>query len=105
MLCEIADLLREELRASDLVARVGGDEFCILLSRDSALDGSDLLERLEGALTRRNAEPDRRYALGFSYGVAFFDPSDPVSVDELIQRADAEMYQQKHAKRIARMTA
>jgi len=35
--------------------------------------------------------------------LAFFDPADPVSVDELIQRADTEMYQQKHARRAARL--
>jgi len=103
MLRETADVLRTELRASDLLARVGGDEFCVLLSRDSALDGSDLLERLESAIATRNARPDRRYELGFSVGVAFFDPADPVTVDELIGRADAEMYQQKHAKRVARL--
>ena len=103
MLRETADVLRTELRASDLLARVGGDEFCVLLSRDSALDGSDLLERLESALASRNAMSGRRYELGFSVGVAFFDPADPVSVDELIQRADTEMYQQKHARRAARL--
>lgn len=105
MLREVASVLRTQLRASDLLARMGGDEFCVLLSRDSALDGSDLLERIDAAVADRNAQPGRRYELGFSVGVAFFDPADPISVEQLVQRADAAMYQNKHAKRVARMAA
>jgi diguanylate cyclase (GGDEF)-like protein len=106
LLREIADVITTELRASDLVARVGGDEFCVLLSRDSALDGSELLGRLEAALGERNRAPGRRYQLSFSVGVAFFDPLDPVTIEELIARADREMYQHKHLKRAGRvMTA
>jgi diguanylate cyclase (GGDEF)-like protein len=102
MLCEVAAVLREEVRTADLVARIGGDEFVVMLSRDSALENNDVVERLEAAIARRNAQPNRPYILDFSIGVAVFDPSDPISVDELITRADAEMYQVKRAKRLAR---
>ena len=102
MLKEIGDVLRTQLRSADLIARIGGDEFVVLLSRDSVLDGSDVLQRLSATLDERSSEAGRRYRLDFSVGVAFFDPADPVTVDELIEKADAEMYQQKRAKRLTR---
>ena len=102
MLREVASVLSEEVRTADLVARIGGDEFVVMLSRDSALEGNDIVERLEEAIARRNDEPDRPYTLDFSIGTALFDPADPVTVDELITRADADMYQVKRAKRLAR---
>jgi diguanylate cyclase (GGDEF)-like protein len=102
MLREVADVLREEVRNADLVARIGGDEFVVMLSRDSAMDRADVVERLEATIARRNSAPDRPYVLDFSIGVALFDPSNPIGVDELITRADADMYQAKRAKRLAR---
>ena len=76
-----------------------------MLFRSSALDGRDLLERLDSAVVMRNALPDRNYTLGFSVGVAFFDPADPAPIEDLIRAADAEMYQQKRAKQVARYAA
>lgn len=102
MLKEIADVLRTQLRSADLIARIGGDEFVVLLSRDSVIDGSDVLQRLSATLDERSGEAGRRYRLDFSVGVAFFDPANPVTVDELIEKADTEMYQQKRAKRLTR---
>lgn len=97
MLCETAGLLSEQLRSSDLVARIGGDEFCVLLSRDTAMDGKVAIDRIDQAIADWNRQPGRRYELGISVGV---DPADPVPIDALIEAADGEMYQQKRAKRL-----
>jgi two-component system, cell cycle response regulator len=100
MLCETAEVLSEQLRSSDLLARIGGDEFCVLLSRDTAMDGQVALDRIDQAIAERNRLPDRRYDLGVSVGASIFDPAHPVAIDELIETADGEMYQQKRAKRL-----
>jgi diguanylate cyclase (GGDEF)-like protein len=100
MLCETAEVLSEQLRSSDLLARIGGDEFCVLLSRDTAMDGQVALDRIDQAIAERNRLPDRRYDLGISVGASIFDPAHPVAIDELIETADGEMYQQKRAKRL-----
>ena len=100
MLCETAEVLSEQLRSSDLLARIGGDEFCVLLSRDTAMDGQVALDRIDQAIAERNRLPDRRYHLGISVGASIFDPAHPVAIDELIEAADGEMYQQKRAKRL-----
>ena len=101
MLCETAGLLSEQLRSSDLLARIGGDEFCVLLSRDTAMDGQVALDRIDQAIADRNRQAGRRYDLGISVGASIFDPANPVSVDALIEAADSEMYLQKRAKRLA----
>lgn len=102
LLREIADVLRDELRAADLIARIGGDEFVVLLSPDTASEGDAVLARIAKAVANRNEQVGRAYELGLSIGVSLFDPSDPATVDELIERADADMYQVKRAKRLAR---
>jgi diguanylate cyclase (GGDEF)-like protein len=102
MLREVAGVLREELRAADLIARIGGDEFVVLLSPDSAQEGDAVLERIAKAVAERNGQVGRAYELGLSIGMSLFDPADPATVDELIERADADMYQVKRAKRLAR---
>lgn len=98
LLREVADVLRSAVRESDLLARIGGDEFCILLSRDSAVDGSALLERLRGKLEARNERGDLPYEIAFSAGMGFFDPAAPVSVEDLIVRADRAMYDHKRRR-------
>jgi diguanylate cyclase (GGDEF)-like protein len=100
MLCETAGVLSEQLRSSDLLACIGGDEFCVLLSRDTAMDGQVAWDRIDQAIAERNRLPERRYDLGISVGVSIFDPANPVAMDALIEAADGEMYQQKRAKRL-----
>ena len=99
LLCATADLLRETLRSSDVLARIGGDEFVALLSRDTAMDGAEVLDRLELAAEGRNERQDLGFPLSFSIGIAVFDPVSPVPVERLIELADEEMYQQKRIKR------
>ena len=98
LLLGVADVLRRSTRDSDLLARVGGDEFCVLLTRDSAVDGATLLERLSSTLAAHNAREGRPYETAFSVGVALFDPANPMSIDELIEAADRSMYEEKRAK-------
>jgi diguanylate cyclase (GGDEF)-like protein len=102
MLTELADVLRSELRQADLVARLGGDEFVVLLSRDTTPEEARVLERVQAEVDRRNATAGRAYRLEFSVGTSVFDPKAPIGIEQLIQRADAEMYQHKRAKQLAR---
>jgi diguanylate cyclase (GGDEF)-like protein len=102
MLVALADILRSQLRSADLIARIGGDEFVVLLSSDSVLESTGVIERLRAAAANRNTNDDRRYSLDFSVGVAYFEPLHPLSVDELIRQADAAMYEEKRTKRSAR---
>jgi diguanylate cyclase (GGDEF)-like protein/PAS domain S-box-containing protein len=95
-LMTVADLLRETFRDSDVVGRVGGDEFCVLAAEGSG--GKDVLEalgRFERVLERHNAEADRPYPLSVTFGTAEADVSGPVAIEDLVAAADAAMYERK----------
>jgi diguanylate cyclase (GGDEF)-like protein len=99
---EAAEVLRDVFRQSDIVARLGGDEFAALAL--NATDGSEerMRNRLAEALERINGRPDRPYRLGFSVGMLRCDPEVIGSLDELLAKADASMYEEKRHKKEAR---
>jgi diguanylate cyclase (GGDEF)-like protein/PAS domain S-box-containing protein len=100
-IADTAALLAGAFRESDLVARLGGDEFCVLaLGPPEAF--AQTMRRFETALDEHNRSAARRYRLSLSYGVAFYEPdTEPVTLDELMSRADASMYESKTKRRSA----
>jgi diguanylate cyclase (GGDEF)-like protein len=98
MIAEAGHVLKQTFRSSDVIARVGGDEFCVLLTADPVPDVQGAIDRLVAETDARNAEPGRPYRLSFSFGVAEFDPVSPCTLDDLLQEADDRMYVQKRAK-------
>ena len=91
--------MRETFRAADLIARVGGDEFCVLYATDSFETAQIALTRLQDAVDRVNAQPGRLFELSFSAGVAMFDPEAPLTLDQMMVIADERMYECKRAKK------
>ncbi|HVN71995.1 MAG TPA: diguanylate cyclase, partial [Desulfomonilia bacterium] len=57
-----------------------------------------ILSRLREHLNAHNIQEKRPYKLSISYGVARYDPDKPCSLDELLERGDKMMYEQKQAK-------
>jgi diguanylate cyclase (GGDEF)-like protein/PAS domain S-box-containing protein len=96
---EAAVVLQETFRNSDIVGRVGGDEF-VIIPIGIAGDNIDVIKtRLQNNIDIKNGIIDRNYRLSLSVGVAYYDPESPLSIDELLMRADALMYEQKRNKR------
>jgi diguanylate cyclase (GGDEF)-like protein len=93
-----AHLLRETFREADLVARIGGDEFCVLLPGRAA-EAKASVDRLREAIA--TPRPDRP-PVALSLGVVEGSPGS--SIEHLIRRADRAMYADK-ARRSARATA
>lgn|SRR5208282_667245 len=101
-LVRAADALEETFRDSDILARLGGDEFAVLASDASITSRQAIMPRIEKSLEKGNAE-ETRYKLSFSIGVARFDPQTPVSLGELMARADQDMYVHKKSHREVRL--
>lgn len=97
-LVDAARILEANLRESDFIARIGGDEFCCVLSGSDEVDDAAAVARIGAAVKRHNATAGRHYELSFSVGVARFDPTQPTSIEELLRAADAAMYRDKAAK-------
>lgn len=94
---EMAAILTLTLRSSDVLGRVGGDEFCALLTGKST--GEDAVERVQFSLARRNAQSANLYPLELSIGLADFDPHEPIPLADLMDRADQAMYAAKLSRR------
>ncbi|WAC74332.1 sensor domain-containing diguanylate cyclase [Roseateles sp. SL47] len=96
-----ADLLRFCLRASDVVARTGGDEFVALLSGTAIAEKDRALERLDTQLKALTLRAQRGYALEFSVGSAAMGAGQPLELEELLAQADAAMDEHKQLRRRA----
>lgn len=97
-LVETARILKESFRDADIIARMGGDEFAIIAMEARKDSAEILIDRIREKLDSHNAKGDFRHKLSISVGVARYDPECPCSLDELLARADASMYDQKQAK-------
>jgi len=97
----VADVLRSQLRATDLGARYGGDEFVLLLPHTGASDGRILAERLCARLATTDlAIGDRKVSVRTSFGVAELEPGDGEDGGVgLLQRADEALYAAKRSGR------
>lgn len=88
-LLKVAMLLRQNVRGTDLVARIGGDEFALLLD----YVGEDAARAKAAALAADIARAEGRLPVSISIGVAALRPGD--SAETAMARADADMYRQK----------
>jgi diguanylate cyclase (GGDEF)-like protein len=98
-LADVAALLVRTFRKSDVIGRVGGDEFCVLLT-EGALEGARIsTDRLRASLLAINAAAQRPYQLSLSVGVGVYDPDQPTTFEGLMKQADQAMYAEKSARR------
>jgi diguanylate cyclase (GGDEF)-like protein/PAS domain S-box-containing protein len=102
LLKEVAGRLQSELRDSDTVARIGGDEFVALLeglgpTRESAVSHSELIaDKLRTATAVEYDLDGIRYRGGISIGIRIYDGKD-ATPDAILKDADVAMYQNKRS--------
>ncbi len=101
-LINTAKILVKTFRSSDIISRVGGDEFAILALDADEKTAEGLLKRLHKLVQKSNTRKGRKYDLAISIGYAVFDPHHHDALYELMSRADRQMYQDKKNKEIGR---
>ena len=95
VLQETAIRLRSVVRAEDIIARLAGDEFVILLETiQDAANAAQVAEAILHAFSEPFIFDDIRVTVSFSVGISLF-PRDGDNVTELLQLADAAMYKAK----------
>ena len=97
-ICEMAAMLTSSFRDTDVIARIGGDEFVVAgTSHESgALTAA---KRLSEAAAARNYQNAHSYPFAFSVGYAKATKGLGDTVEALLQKADKEMYLDKHRKK------
>jgi diguanylate cyclase (GGDEF)-like protein len=95
LLKAIANLLRNATRGQDdVVARFGGDEFCVLLSLRTRDDAQMMAQRIMTAMKNPIELAGRRMVMTTSIGISLF-PEDGNSTEALLKNADLALYQSK----------
>jgi diguanylate cyclase (GGDEF)-like protein len=96
---EAAQRMKRQLRPDDWLARVGGDEFAVLVHRvESRSDMQEIALRIESCFHQPFAIGGCLLRASASWGLALY-PEDGATRDLLLTRADSAMYEAKHAKR------
>ncbi|HMK92635.1 MAG TPA: diguanylate cyclase [Thermoleophilia bacterium] len=96
-LVETAQILRTCVRESDILARMGGDEFAALLVDSEVAFAAMAPQRLQAAFDKRNDGAATPYRLSISCGSAPYLGDEPISLEDLVARADELMYENKQA--------
>lgn len=97
-LIDISQIIKETFRESDIIARIGGDEFVILTTETDSMNSDRIVSRLMENIKRFNDRHPRKYFLSISIGTAKYNPDNPCTIEELIAQADRMMYENKHEK-------
>lgn len=94
LLCIVSERLRSALRSTDLLARFGGDEFCILADLGEDHEARILAQRLMQRMKEPISTAGRNLVMTMSVGISLF-PNDGDQPEELLKHADLALYQSK----------
>jgi diguanylate cyclase (GGDEF)-like protein len=90
----VAGLMKESARADDVVGRIGGDEFALLLDEQTAESAEPVIRRIRARVAEARAEMEISVPWELTIGVAAF-PDDGATLEELLDLADRRLYEQR----------
>jgi diguanylate cyclase (GGDEF)-like protein len=99
LLADAARVLTEVFRETDVIGRVGGDEFAILELVDGVEASDAGSKRLRARIEEFNRRGGKPFQLAMSFGIEELPPTAELSLEMLLARADSTMYERKHARR------
>ena len=94
--------IKSAMRESDILSRLGGDEFLLIFPGCRLKEVKSIWKRVEESLKERNSKVDIGYDISASYGFAETDSENALSSDEIIQIADKRMYDDKRRTKAER---
>ena len=98
-ICTVADICQQALRETDLVARIGGEEYVILMPETSGERAAETADRLRKAIAAATIPADDgSFSITASFGVTEWSPEDE-SIEVTLARADSALYDAKQAGR------
>jgi diguanylate cyclase (GGDEF)-like protein len=95
---QFAEVMRSVFRDSDVIGRLGGDEFIAMLTDASDEIITIILDRFKTEMDAMNKVINKPYLIEYSAGVAFFSYDTEQSLEEMVAQADAAMYEKKQGR-------
>lgn len=95
LLVLVCKFIKEVIKDSDILCRLGGDEFLILFPNTPKDCAEKCLEQITFNINQKNQKQLKPYNISFSYGIFQATHTDNLDMDEIIKRADAKMYEYK----------
>ena len=99
LILEVVQGVKEAMRRNDVVCRLGGDEFLIVFPRCDAYNAEKAWGRIAERYERMNRLSGRSYTISVSHGITEYRGVESVTTDELLKKADSDMYREKHRSR------
>lgn len=94
-----ANVIKNALRESDIIARLGGDEFTALIIYKDESDVTRIKERIHRECDFFNQQKPYTWELHISIGYYCANPSENMSLDDILARADKELYRKKKKRK------
>lgn len=89
----VSEIIKASIRKMDVAARLGGEEFVILLPETSKVEACKMLERLKERI-KNESKKFSKIPITISFGIASY-PEDGKTIDEILKRADRALYEAK----------
>jgi two-component system cell cycle response regulator len=94
----VAQIFEQTFRSSDLVARIGGDEFIVLALKVGQSSVKKIARRLHENIEHFNSQATN-YKISLSFGAEIFDPAENVPLEEMIIKVDQALYKEKQKRK------
>jgi diguanylate cyclase (GGDEF)-like protein/PAS domain S-box-containing protein len=95
----VTNVLKEIIRESDGLCRLGGDEFLLMLPECDIPEAEQVFKRIVKVLDEHNERKLKPYKMSFSYGMIRYDFTEQPKIGSLIAKADMEMYKHKNKRK------
>ncbi len=94
LIITVSNILKQSKRESDVLCRIGGDEFLMILPNSNLTNSEFLWERISDNIDNYNRKSEKIYNISLSHGLAEYNREE-ITIDEFISIADKEMYKEK----------
>lgn len=95
LLVMVCKFIKEIIKDNDIICRLGGDEFLILFPSSKIKSVENTMKKIIFNIDLKNEKKFKPYFISFSYGIFQVDYDNNLNIDEIIQMADAKMYEHK----------
>ncbi|RKD34194.1 sensor domain-containing diguanylate cyclase [Thermohalobacter berrensis] len=102
LIISTGNILEKSVRKKDLIARIGGDEFAILMYEVNKQDIKKIIQRIRENINNYNKNSGENFKLSLSIGYAIFD-NESKSFEDVFKEADKAMYRKKSKKKNTRL--